>query len=285
LTVKKADGVWKLTAPIATDADKEAVETALTKLEELDAIGVAATKPENYDRLEVSDAKAVHVIAKQGDKVLADVLIGTYLSGNTMVREQGAANVATSKGSIKYAFDKDLKEWRDRSIVDVPVDQVQQIAFKNKNGAWAFVKEGTEWKQAPGEKAIPEFEGSKLTSLVSAIAGLRANDFAADGVTAETAGVGAATVTLTAGGDAGVKETLVRIGNKKDSNYYAMREGKAPIYLISEYVGERLIPTADKFAKDPPKPAAAVPPGKMIQVDPERVPGMAEAMKKPHGHP
>jgi Domain of unknown function (DUF4340) len=291
VTLKKEGDAWKMTAPIAADADKDAVDTALSKLAELDAVSVAATKAENHERLEVTDAKGVHVVAKQGDKVLADVLIGAYLSGNTMVREAGATNVATAKGSIKYPFDKEVKEWRDRGIVDVTADQVQQIAFQNKNGSWKFVKDagaGGTWKQAPGEKEIANFDPTKVSGIVTSVASLRANDFAADGVTADAAGVGAtpnATVTLTTGGaDAGVKEVLLRIGNKQDSNYYAMREGKEPIYLIAEFMGDKLVPTVEKLAKDPP-----LPPGKTVQVEPSGhkiipAPGLADAKKTVHAH-
>lgn len=302
VTVKKADGAWKVTAPINAAADKETIDTALSKLEELEAISVAATKPENYDRLEVTDAKGVRVVAKAGDKVVADVLIGSYLSGNTMVRETGAVNVATSKGSIKYAFDKELKEWRDRTIVEETADKITAATFKNANGAWSFVKEGDAWKQAPGEKAIPNFEPLKVTGFVSVLAGLKALDFAADGVTADAAGVGATPVvlaTLTTSSDAGPGQILVRIGNKKDSTYYAAREGKEPIYTIAEYIGERLTSLAtDKLGKD----AKAAGPSNVIEVPPSGSnvinlppggpgsPGFAEAMKKlhgggdPHGH-
>lgn len=290
ITMKKVDGAWKVTAPVAADGDKDAIDTALSKLDELQAVAVAATKPENHERLEVTEAKGVHVSAKQGDKVVADLWLGAYLSGNTMVREQGAVNVMTAKGSIKYGFDKELKEWRDRVIVDTPADQVTAATFSNQNGTWKFVKEGSDWKQAPGEKEIKEFDASKVGTMVSAVASLRANDFAAEGVTAETAGVGASpvgTVTLQVTSDAGNSQILVRVGNKQDVNYYAMREGKEPIYVVSQYSGERMLPTVDKFAKDPPKAAAATP--GMVPVSPKKVvpgaaPGIAEAMMPGHGH-
>src|SRR5262245_14665320 len=134
VTLKKTDGVWKVTAPVAADADKDAVDGALSKLDELQFVAVAATKKENHERLEVTDAKGVHVIAKQGDKTLADLWLGTYLSGNTMLRENDAVNVATVKGSLKYAFDKELKDWRDRVIVDVKSDDLKAIEFASKNG-------------------------------------------------------------------------------------------------------------------------------------------------------
>ena len=289
VTMKKTDGAWKVTAPIAADADKDAVDTALSKLEELEALAIAATKPENYEKLEVTEAKGVHVVAKKDEKLLADIYIGAYLSGNTMVREKDAVNVTTSKGSIKYAFDKDVKEWRDRVVVETPADSVKAITFKNKNGAWKFVKEGAEWKQAPGEKPITDFEPNKVLSTVGTFIGLRANDFAAESVTAEAAGVTAAapngSVVAEVSSDAGDNQILVHIGNKQEGGYYAMREGKAPIFIVSEYAGERLLPSVEKFAKDPP--------GKNTVVEPKAMgggvpPGLAEALKGkglPHGHP
>jgi Domain of unknown function (DUF4340) len=285
VTLKKDGDVWKLTAPLAADADKDAVDTALSKLAELESVSVAATKKENHEKLEVTEAKGVHVIAKAGDKVLANLWLGTYLSGNTMVREDGQINVATARGSIKYPFDKELKEWRDRSIVEIPNDQLTELTFTNKNGSWKFVKEGGAWKQAPGEKEIPEFDASKVNSIASSVASLRANDFAAEGITQDAAGVGATpngTVTISSSDDAGSKQVLLRVGNKLDSGYYAMREGKEPIYVISEYMGERLVPTLDKFKKDPPPP-----PGKTVEVYPEsvkKVPAPVANAKSPHGH-
>src|SRR5688572_20370168 len=73
VTMKKVDGAWKVSAPVSADADKDAVDGALSKLEELQAVAVAATLKENHERLEVTDAKGVHVVAKGGDKVLADL--------------------------------------------------------------------------------------------------------------------------------------------------------------------------------------------------------------------
>jgi Domain of unknown function (DUF4340) len=265
VTLKKADGAWKVTAPVAADADKEAVDSALSKLEELQFIAVAATQKENHEKLEVTDAKGVHVTAKQGDKTLADLWIGTYLSGNTMVREHDAVNVATVKGSLKYAFDKDLKDWRDRVVVDVKTDDVKSIAFTSKNGSFKFVKEGSDWKQAPGEKPIANFDASKVTGLIGTVASLRANDFAADGVSADSAGVGATpvgTITLSTASDAGETQILLRVGNKQDAGYYVAREGKDPIYIVSEYSGDRMTPGADKFTKEEQKAAAALPPGR-----------------------
>ena len=259
VVLKKTDKKWKLSEPLATDADHSAVEAALGKLEELEVIGVAATKPENHDKLEVTDAKAVHIIAKQAGKPVLDLLVGAYRSGNTMVREPKNDVVASVKGSIKYAFDKEVKDWRDRTIAEVTAEQVKEIAFENAHGSFHFVKDGSEWKQAPGDKPLPNFESGKIVSLVGTATTARAQDFAAEGVTPEAAGVAPKAdgrVTLTTGGDAGVQQVVLHVGHKIGENFYLTREGKAPIFIVSPFAGERLLSGADKFVKDEPKPDA-----------------------------
>lgn len=287
VTLKKVGEVWTLTKPLETAADKESVETALSKLEELEVIGVAATRKENHDALEVTAEKAVHIVAKQDDKTLLDVYVGAYRSGNTMVREEGADNVATTKGSFKFAFDKDLKDWRDKVVVDAKLDDVATISFKNKNGTFSFVKEGSDWKQAPGEKAIAGFESGKIVSLAGTATSMRVADFAAEGVTADAAGVGTTpvgTVQLTTNADAGAKEIVFYIGNKTDGGYYAKREGNPTIYIVSDFAGDRMTPGTDKFVKDkePEKAAGGAPPAGAQQMmgGNNMPPGVAEALRK-----
>ena len=273
VVLKKTDKTWSLVEPLKAAADHSAVDGALAKLDELEVVGVAATKPENYATLEVDDKKALHVTAKKGDKALADLLIGTYRGGNTMVREQGATNVATVKGSIRYAFDKDIKDWRDREVLVINSEQVKGVTFENPKGTFKFVKEGKEWKQAPlakGEKPIPNFDGGKVLSHVGTATSMHAQDFAPSEVTADAAGVGDkpdGLVTLSVESDAGAEQYVLRAGHKRDDgNYYMRREGKDAIFIVSDFSGSRMIPGADAFAKDP-----APEPGKVVQVEPERV--------------
>ena len=270
--LKKTDKKWELVEPLKTGADQAAVDTALAKIEELEVLGVAATKPENFEKLEVTEAKAVHVLAKKDGKPVADLLIGTYRSGNTMVREANGTTVASVKGSIKYAFEKELKDWRDRSIAEVTSEQVQSIKFENKGGTFTFVRDGDKWKQAPGDKVLPEFESGKIVSLVGTATTMRAQDFAGDEITREAAGLAPtaqSTVTLTTGGDAGEQQVVVHVGHKvpNSDNWYLTRDGKESLFIVSDFAGSRMSSTPDKFQKD--KDAAKE--GETTKVYPEKV--------------
>lgn len=247
----KEGNEWKLVEPLAAKSDQAAITTALGKLGELEITGVAATRKENQAKLEVDAKTGTRVTAKAGGKVVLDVWIGTYRAGNSMLRKEGEGVVAMVKGSIRFAFSKHLREWRDRSIVELATDKVQSLALSNPKGRLGFVKKGDAWAQAPGEKAIARFDPDQVKSLVSTIATLDATDFAEDGVTVEAAGVGegAASVVVSSTTDAGQSQVLLRIGNTKGNDYYVSREGVPTIFVVSRWVADKLIGGADQFQK------------------------------------
>ncbi|MDD9946913.1 MAG: DUF4340 domain-containing protein [Myxococcales bacterium] len=246
---------WKVSAPVEAKAATTALETALGKLAGLEVTAVAATRKENHELLEVTQDKGIHVVAKQGDKVLADLWIGAYRSGNTMVRMEGNDKVAAVKGSIRFAFDKAVKEWRDRTITDLEQDDVVAVTVENEKGTLRFEKDGDAFKQAEGEKAIPEFDPGKVKSMVGTAVHLRAVDFAKPDVTLASAGVddaGKSKVLLELSNDAGPSQVLLRVGAKVGSNYYLRKEGDEVLYQISSFMGDRLSQGPDDFKKDPP---------------------------------
>jgi hypothetical protein len=260
----KKDGKWRVAEPVDAEADQDAVSTALDKLAELEVTGVAATNKKNHDRLEVDGAKGTRVIARAGGKTLLDGYIGIYQTGNSMLRIEGQEPVATVRGSIRYAFNKALKEWRDRTITKVETSAVQELVFDGPNGHFHFAREGEAWKQVvkKGEKALAPLDESKVKGMLGTAASLSAVDFAAPGVTPEQAGLGegAATALLKLGGDAGVQEVRYRIGKLLDQNHYLQREGVPTIFLVSSWVAGRLTPKADILIKKETETAAGVDP-------------------------
>lgn len=256
LLTKQGD-VWKMTQPMLSAVETSAVEAALSKLAELEVAGVAATRKENHERLEVGPTAGIRVVAKQGAKALCDLVIGKYVGGNTMVREHSADKVATVRGSIRYAFAKDVKEWRDHTIASFDIASAKSVSFVSPKGSFTFLHNGETWAQGPGETALPELDGGKVQSLVSALSGLRTTDFAAAEVTVEQAGLAPnarATVTITLGGDAGAQQVLVRFGNADDEVTYVMAEGNPVIFKLSNLQADRFMPDAAAFKPSPPPP-------------------------------
>lgn len=287
--LEKRGDTWWVVKPVETEADQAVVDTALNKIAELEVTGTAATKEANHARLEVDDAQAIHVVAEGGGKPLIDFRLGAYRSGNTMIRESGKVPTATVKGSIKYAFDRSVRDWRNRAIVKDEQAAFSEAVFENAKGTFKFVRDGEEWRQADGEPPIADFDRSKVRALIASAVNLRAADFPKPEVTAEQAGLGAnaaGKITLVKANDAGIETLQIRFGNKDGENYYAMREGRDILYLVSSFVAERMQPGADDFKKkDEPAPTGegapqGLPPGMQLGPGFQLPPGM----QPPPGH-
>ncbi|MEM9071676.1 MAG: DUF4340 domain-containing protein [Myxococcota bacterium] len=296
VTLTKQGDRWQVTAPVEADADQDAVGTALTKLADLDVQGVAASNPDNHERLEVGD-NGIKVEVKAGGDTVATLIIGAYRSRNTMVRLDGQDVVVTVAGSIKFAFNKELKDWRNRRVVNEPPERVATVRFASENGNWEFSRNASdEWTPAEGQDEIERFGPTKVQSVVSSIARMRAVNFAEQGMSAADAGLAepAGTVTIlvrpegaetegaetesaetegaetegadgeTAEGDTPEgepeaapsvpMETIVlQVGaERENSERYLQRQGDPTIYVISQYLADRMRPTAETFQAPEP---------------------------------
>lgn len=278
----KSGEAWRLAAPVEATAAQTSVDTVLDKLADLEVKGVASTNARFHERLEVDESNGVHVIARAGSEELIDFWIGGFRSGSTLIRLDGQDQTLMVNGSIKFAFNKPPRDFRDRAIVELEPDEVREATFTNANGTFRFRKNGSAWEQVlegdPAPTAIERFAATKVGTAVSGIARLRASDFAAADVTAESAGFGesAARVVLLAGEGDEAETVTLHVGNEvEDGARYVMREGNDTIFTVSRFMAERLVPNAEAFQEAEPgsepeaAPAPAPAPGGGGQIPPE----------------
>lgn len=160
---------WRLAEPVEAVASSTAVSTALDKLTDLEVVGRAASRAEHHERLEVDEAQGIHVIARTGSETALDMWVGAYQTGNTMVRLEGSDEVLMVRGSIKFAFNKRPRDWRDRAILQLTAAEVNEVEFQNENGHWLFrmaaaepeegADEGADEGDGEGEDGDTEGEG------------------------------------------------------------------------------------------------------------------------------
>lgn len=261
VVLAKQGDKWRLTAPLETEPAQASIDSVLEKLSDLKVTGVAATRKENHAKLEVDDEHAIRVLAKAGDKQLADLRVGAAKSGGTMVRVSGEEPVLAVKGSIRYAFDKELKDWRKREITEFEAKQLAAISISSDKGSFKFEQNEDKWAQAKGEKPIDKFDADKVASLASTLANLRAADFADARDGDEVTGLNAprAKVTLTKKDGSNVELTL---GKEHASGEHYLRASTSPVvFRVAKYTAERLMPDPKAFEKAEEKPAAQPPGG------------------------
>ena len=259
----KVEDSWRVMEPVEAAADQNNVDSALNRLADLEISRIVATKPDHYERLQVDEASAVRVTVKAGDETLSELFVGKYGNGMTMVRIDERSEVFGASGSLRYAFDRELKAWRDRKVVNVKPEDVQSIRFEGPKGTFAFERDGDAWVARKGNKALGDFDSKQVSGTVSTAARLVASDFAASDISEARAGLTEprATVTLTSTGNP--DPIVLELGASTDQGdeLYLRRRGEPTIYVISQYLADRLQPDAAAFqAPSTPPPGSPAPP-------------------------
>jgi phosphoribosylformylglycinamidine (FGAM) synthase-like enzyme len=271
VVLKKQGDKWAMTAPFNAEASKDAVDGMLDKLADLKVAGVAATRKENYEKLEVDAAHALRVQVKGGDKLLANLNLGAGRGGNTMVRVEGEEQVLSAKGSLRYAFDKDLKDFRNREITDLQASELTAIALTSGKGTFKFERaptEGAAWTQVLGkaERPIPKFDPAQVETLANTAAHLRAADFARATDPDSVTGLAVPETKIALTKKDGSKIDI-SIGKQHTAgeDYYTKVAGNEVVFRLAKFSAERLMPDAKFFEKSdkPATPPSADPHGGM----------------------
>ena len=284
VVLSNASGAWRVVEPLDAEADENNIDTALNRLAELRIVRIVATQPENYARLQVDDENAVDVVVKAGEETLTNLGVGKYADGMTMVRIDDRTEVFGASGSLRYAFDRDLKAWRNRRVVTEDAKDVGSIRFESPNGTFQFDRKADGWTASTGAKALGEFDSKKVGGVVSTAARLMASGFAEEDVSPARAGLSEpdATVTLTMAEDA--EPIVLEFGDTTEAQneVYLRRRGDETIYVVSEYLANRLRPDSEAFdrTEEPQAPPSAVPPMPQGQGQPQLPPDVMRQIRE-----
>ena len=281
VVLSKGDDSWRVVEPVEATADQNNVDSALNRLAELEIRRIVATKPEHYARLQVDEDNAVRVTVKAGDETLSELMVGKYGDGMTMVRIDDRSEVFGVSGSLRYAFDRELKAWRDRKVVNVKPEDVQTIRFDGPNGTFAFEREGEAWAARQGRKALGNFDPKQVKGIVSSTARLVASDFAVEDMSEARAGLTEprATVTLTATETPDPIVLELGAATEQGDELYLRRKGEPTVYVISQYLADRLQPDAAAF-RAPDEPIAPPPTGPAAGSQPQLPPEVMEQLRE-----
>jgi hypothetical protein len=263
-------------------ADQTNVESALNRLAELRLVRVVANEPDNYARLQVDDANAVRVVARDDGATLADLKVGKYANGMTMIRVADRQEVFGASGSLRYAFDRELKSWRNRKVLSIEPSDVQSVRFQSGNGTFELEREQDDWKIVQAPKGLRQLDPKKVTAAVSMAARLTATDFAPEDVSAARAGLNepAAQVAITVKGQ--TQPIVLELGDETGNagEIYLRRREDPNIYVISKYLADRLRPDTKSFELTAEVPTPAAEPSAQQQPPPQLPPEVMQQLQE-----
>ena len=135
LTLNKEGNSWKISAggDKTYTAAPSQVNSAISSLQGLTATQLVSTRESAWSEYGVSDSAGVRVQLQQGTETLADVWLGRFqyqqTGMTTYARPEGDDNTYLVDGYVRSNFEKEINEWRDKTIIKGPNSQWNSLNF------------------------------------------------------------------------------------------------------------------------------------------------------------
>lgn len=176
---KKGDG-WAVAVNKKTyAADTASVDNLLNTIAKIRVESIVSRNEGKYKAFEVDAENGVEVrIDDAAQKSLARFVVGK--SGpdlfSTYLRLADAQQVVLASGMLKMAFDRELKEWRDKTIFSLNQQEITDYQVKGDVQYHLQKKPDGSWEMAAPEKFVPKKE--IVEDCLKTAAALTAADFA-----------------------------------------------------------------------------------------------------------
>jgi hypothetical protein len=274
ITLDKQLDDWEVTSPVKTVASTSKVQALIDNLKDLKVKDAIDRGTGLYDEFDVTGTKALHVVAWRGEEKVSDLYFGKSGTRGQSVRLAGVDGVFTmansrSEGFAGFLYTRNLRGWRETSILTFDGGNVVLVEIANKNGSFSFVRSGDKWsgsfakRNVHGELDAPEptwthFDGSKVEDLIQNYKSLSADDF---GEEQDRAGSGVDEAEET-GGVVHIRlkdnggDWTIRVGKLskrasrwaiKDSRWAIKEGGDGTLYVLSPWTADWATANAKRF--------------------------------------
>jgi hypothetical protein len=262
VALEKKGDAWEVVKPVTAKANATNVKSLLDNLKELKVKEIIDRTAATYGQYDLEDGKALHVVVHKGADKALDMYLGKSGSRGQMARIAGKDGVYVVGGYSSYLYTREVKNWRETSILKFEDANVVSAEIDNKNGKFSFSKNDEKWswsflprdkdgKLKDAVKKWEKFDEAKVKDMIRAYKGLNAEDFAdekADTGLDEAAKTGGV-VKIKLKDNAG--EHVIKVGKtSKGSSRFAVKEGgDGTVYTISSWSADWAVAEKTKFEK------------------------------------
>lgn len=267
VVLEKKGDTWEVVKPVQAKANQEAVKSILGNLKDLKAkeVIVASADEPAKKEYDFAGGKQVHVVAYKGADKKLDATFGKSGARGQMAMVEGKPGIYAVSGYSSYLYTREVKNWRETSILKFEDSNAVGVEVTNKNGLFSFSKNGDKWsgsitkRDKDGKlddkpaKEWKKFDEGKVKDLLRAYKGLNAEDFGDVAKDKAGSGVDAADkeggiVKIKLKDNAG--ELIVKVGKvQKGTSRWAWKEGGDTLYAISSWSADWATAEPSKFEK------------------------------------
>ena len=261
ITVEKRGDKWLITEPQELPAEESIMKEVASSMERLAIVDLASENKERQAEYGVAKESPDRIEVKafsKGNEVLA-FFGGGITPGSTgsfIVIPSAPDKVYSTGEPLPFVLSHGIKDWRNRSIVQIPGDDIERLQLTNAKGTLDVEKDAqNQWhkKDDPTWQADPD-RLIQLTSLLSKLLWADVID-TPDPATDTGFQFPWAKITVTAKG----KDTVILVGKELEApkgNTWVKVEGDSKLYQIRKPQSERFAREPDFYKGEPAEKAA-----------------------------
>ncbi len=234
IILKKENGGWKLVAPIEAKVDEAAVEGLVSELSSTQV--ERSLEPDLVDwkdyGLEDPNLK-IAMGLKDGRSLDLELGDKDFNQSSVFGRIPHLAKVLVLPTLLHTTVDKELFDFRDKSVLDFDREQVREVRVRSRRKTYRLQKEGEDWSVR--EPIQARADRSEIRSFLSDLEFARVEEFlerGAGGLKSYGLNAPSSRVDLYLGENRARKTLLV--GKQVGAQFYAKDDSGADVFKIKE---------------------------------------------------
>ncbi len=247
MTLEKVGGEWYITKPIKFKADRNNVLQLLAHTKELEVKSLISENPDRQSMFEV-DTSGTLLVFREGGGAADSLIVGKSAPNfsDRYVRKVGSDEVYLIGGLKAWLLTRKLKDWRDRTIIDVPQESIERVAVTVRTPRVAPSEESYTLERRDGNWfAGPDStKEAPVNSFLNSLSQLRAEDFVDSSLTMPSK----ANVRLEILGDGPLSVEFFQ--NPADTlKYWVKTSTSSQIYQVNQWTARRFMKPKKEFVK------------------------------------
>ncbi len=302
ITLENIGGRWTLTSPLHFAADITPINQLLSALARFTVGSLISTNPEKQSLFQVDSSGTLLTVTDRSGKSTALIVgkMGPSFS-EVYFRLPSSKEVYLAEGFDGWLVSKDVKEWRDKTILGVTSEGIANLTYQMGDRQYKFLRDSAGWK-LDGR----QLDRSSMSSTLTSLANFKADDFVDSAFTPPSRPISLEIH--------GVQNMALQFYPvlPDSSKYYVQLQGNPTTYVLGKWTAQQILqpvlgpPSSPKAsvaeaqkprpqpavtAKQPAAPPVAVreqpkkesPPEKKAQpaVTPAKTPSKAESKPAP----
>ncbi len=244
---EKIGGEWFITAPLKDKADQTSILQLLAQTRSFEVKSLVSENPARQSMFEV-DTSGTLLVFGGSDGTVDSLIVGKSAPNflDRYVRKVGSDKVYLAGGLKSWLLRRKVKEWRDKTIVNMPRELLQRVTVtlgrpERTPSENSYILEKREDRWFVGPDSTKE---SAVNSLLRALSPLKADDVVDSSVTlppkpsVEVEVVGDETVTL--------RFFPIPSDTLKS---WVTASNSARLYKVSQWSVKRFMKSRDEFIK------------------------------------